>query len=204
MKVLEHQQDTKGWGILMAFTKLMHNSSEIKAARTIKQGLRAILVMSTMDLLKEIWASLLQRKVMMEWCPRRMSFHRDSKLAGKQNGISCMEQFAFVLRGANSFPRMRTVVYCVWHLNFLTVIKIMLDSKVWVLEGLSAGIWCEMTGSEQGKDSALAATIEATLFASKKCVHLALGPWFSCGLGVGLRLGLYDLIGLFHSDSMIV
>lgn len=51
----------------------------------------------------------------------------------------------------------------------------MLDSKVWVLEGLWTSIQCELTGSEQGKDSALAATIEATLFASKKCVDLVLG-----------------------------
>lgn len=36
----------------MAFPKPMHNCSEIKAARTTKQGLRAILVMSTTDLLK--------------------------------------------------------------------------------------------------------------------------------------------------------
>lgn len=36
----------------MAFTKPMHNSSEIKAARKMKKGLRAILVMGTMDLLK--------------------------------------------------------------------------------------------------------------------------------------------------------
>lgn len=51
----------------------------------------------------------------------------------------------------------------------------MLDSKVWVLEGLWTSIQCELTGSEQGKDSALAATIEAILFAFKKCVDLVLG-----------------------------
>lgn len=64
---------------------------------------------------------------MREWCPRRMSFHWDSKLADKQNGIVCREQFAFVLRGTSSFPRMGTGVCCVLtsqlDLNCLTVVK---------------------------------------------------------------------------------
>lgn len=36
-----------------------------------------------------------------------------SKLADKQNGGACMEQFVFVLRGANSFHRMGKGVCCV-------------------------------------------------------------------------------------------
>lgn len=51
--MLWYQHDTVEWGILMAFTKPMHKNSEIIAARTIKQGLNAILlVMSTKDLPK--------------------------------------------------------------------------------------------------------------------------------------------------------
>lgn len=60
----------------------------------------------------------------------------------------------------------------------------MLDSKVWVLEGLWTSILCELTGSEQGKDSALAATIEATLFCIQKMCRL--GAW---GHGLVVSLG---------------
>lgn len=76
-------------------------------------------------------------------------------------------------------------MYCIGHLNCLTGIKIRLDSKVWVLEGLWTGVRCEMTGSEQGKDSALAATIEATLFDPKMC---RFGAW---GHGLVVDLGCW-------------
>lgn len=46
--MLCYQHDTIEWGILMAFTKPMHNS-EIIVARTIKQGLNPILLVMSIE-----------------------------------------------------------------------------------------------------------------------------------------------------------